>query len=72
MRARVTAGSLALKAAYSDAVEQVDTFRRRHIGLAHDYIVKPSGAALGEKGTGGTDFVDFLRDARNETALSKI
>lgn len=72
IRARAMAGSPELKAAYNEAVEQVDTFRRRHIGLAHDYILKPSGLAAGEKGTGGTDFVDFLRDARNETALSKI
>ncbi|WP_119269243.1 hypothetical protein [Taklimakanibacter deserti] len=72
MRARARAGSPALKAAYNEAVEQVDTFRRRHIGLAHDYILKPSGLAADEKGTGGTDFVDFLRDARNETARSKI
>lgn len=28
--------------------------------------------ASGEKGTGGTDFIDFLRDARRETAGSKL
>ncbi len=72
VRARTMTGSPALRSAYNEAVEQVDTFRRRHIGLAHDYIVKPSGLAADEKGTGGTDFVDFLRNARNETARSKI
>ena len=72
IRARATTGSPALRSAYNAAVEQVDTFRRRHIGLAHDYILKPSGLAADEKGTGGTDFVNFLRDARNETARSKI
>lgn len=65
-------GSAALRQSYNAAVEQVDVFRRRHIGLAHDYIATPSGLTPGEKGTGGTDFIDFLRDARSETAGSKL
>jgi indoleamine 2,3-dioxygenase len=71
VRARASSGSPALRDAYNAAVEQVDLFRRRHIGLAHDFIVKPSGMAE-DKGTGGTSFVDFLRDARIETAQARL
>ena len=65
------AGGAATKA-YDDTVAEVDKFRRMHMGLAMDYINKPSGKASGELGTGGTDFTDFLRDARMTTARAKI
>jgi indoleamine 2,3-dioxygenase len=58
--------------AYDDVVQQVDKFRRMHMGLAMDYITKPSGRSAGEQGTGGTDFVDFLRDARMTTTNAQI
>jgi len=72
VRQRAEAGAPALREAYNAVVEAVDAFRRRHIALAHDYIVKPSRMALDGKGTGGTDFVDFLREARIATARSRI
>ncbi len=67
----ISAGGAATKA-YDNAVAEVDKFRRMHMGLAMDYINKPSGKATGELGTGGTDFTDFLRDARMTTARAKI
>lgn len=65
-------GPATLRAAYNAAVAQVDLFRRRHIALAHDYISKPSGMAADEKGTGGTSFADFLRDAQLATARTTL
>ncbi len=67
----IASGGLATKA-YDHAVAEVDKFRRMHMGLAMDYINKPSGKATGELGTGGTDFTDFLRDARLTTVRAKI
>ncbi|HEX7114579.1 MAG TPA: hypothetical protein VF193_05570 [Steroidobacter sp.] len=72
VRSRAEAGSPQLRAAYDHAVEQVDLFRRRHIQLARDFISQPSGSAAGGKGTGGTTFVDFLRDAQTETASATL
>jgi indoleamine 2,3-dioxygenase len=72
VRRRAEAGPAGLRRAYNEAIEQVDIFRRRHIGLAHDYIARPSGLAADERGTGGTEFIDFLRDARSETAASRL
>jgi hypothetical protein len=42
------------------------------MGLAMDYINKRSGKPTGALGTGGTDFTDFLRDARMTTVRAKI
>jgi indoleamine 2,3-dioxygenase len=67
----IASGGDATKA-YDAAVAEVDKFRRMHMGLAMDYINKPSGKASGALGTGGTDFTDFLRDARKTTARAKI
>jgi indoleamine 2,3-dioxygenase len=72
VRARGQSGSPALRSAYNAAVEQVDVFRRLHIGLAHDYVAKPSGMAPEEKGTGNTNFVRFLRDTRTATTRSRL
>lgn len=71
-RVRAMAGADAsVRGAYNAAVEQLDLFRRRHIGLAHDFIAKPSGM-IDATGTGGTSFVDFLREARVGAARSKL
>ena len=61
----------ALRAAYDTVIAGLDQFRRRHMGLAMDYVVKPSGEAA-TLGTGGTEFTEFLRDARLETARKKL
>lgn len=56
--------------AYDTTIAALDLFRRKHMGLAMDYVVKPSGATA-TIGTGGTDFTDILRDARRATAASR-
>jgi indoleamine 2,3-dioxygenase len=61
-----------LLAAYNACIAAMDELRRKHFGLVTEYISRhlpPSAAAIG---TGGTDFNDFLRQARVETVTSKI
>ena len=71
--ARSTHGAdAALRQAYNAAVEGVTQFRTLHVRLAHDYIAKPSGLDPSTKGTGGTSFVDFLRDTRRETIEARL
>jgi indoleamine 2,3-dioxygenase len=72
VRARAESGSPQLRAAYNAAVQQLDSFRRQHMRLAHDFITKPSGMNSDEKGTGGTTLADFLQDAQRETADTRI
>ncbi len=72
VRALCIASGGAAAQAYDAAVSEVDKFRRMHMGLAMDYINTPSGKASGALGTGGTDFTDFLRDARMTTVRAKI
>lgn len=62
----------ALRDAFNAAVDAVAEFRTLHVRLAHDYIAKPSGMNADAKGTGGTSFVDFLRDTRRETIGTRI
>jgi hypothetical protein len=57
--------------AYDATVEQRDIFRRRHIGLSVDDILKPSGQ-MASLGTGGTSFADLLREASVGTAKSAV
>lgn len=64
-------GQPSLVEAYDAAVSHLDVFRRRHIGLSVDYILKPSGQSA-SIGTGGTHFVDLLREARVGTARSVV
>jgi indoleamine 2,3-dioxygenase len=71
--ARSTEGAdAALRDAYNAAVAGVTQFRTLHVRLAHDYIAKPSGLNPDVKGTGGTSFVDFLRDTRRETIDAQL
>lgn len=65
-------GAGELRDAYNAAVESIVTFRTLHVRLAHDFIAKPSGMDAAQKGTGGTSFVDFLRDTRRETVRAKV
>ena len=56
------------------ASRATDEFRRKHIGLTSQYIVKQASVHVGPgtTGTGGTDFVEFLRESRVETAKSQL
>lgn len=73
IRQRVSqTGGAALRDAYNAALDGVTQFRTLHVRLAHDYIAKPSGMNPDAKGTGGTSFVDFLRDTRRETITTRI
>lgn len=72
LRGRAAAGSNSLRYAYNNAIEQLIRFRRLHMALAHEYIVRPSGMRSGERGTGGTTLVDFLRDAERCTIAARL
>lgn len=66
-----TAGLTGLTEAYNAAVGELELFRRRHMALAMEYVVAPSGDAE-RTGTGGTDFAVFLREARTDTAAGRL
>ncbi len=56
------------------ASRRLDEMRRKHIGITSDYILKQANVVVGPgtTGTGGTDFVEFLRESRIETARSQL
>jgi indoleamine 2,3-dioxygenase len=75
IRERALQGTAALRDAYNVCIAAADEFRRKHIGLASHYIVKQGSTEAGPGstiGTGGTDFVELLREARIETARSQL
>jgi indoleamine 2,3-dioxygenase len=74
IRERALQGSIALREAYNACIAAADEFRRKHIGLTSQYIVKQASTHVGPgtTGTGGTDFVEFLRESRIETARSQL
>ena len=72
VRDRARSGSAALRAAHAEAVATMDALRRDHLAIVGRYIVKPSRLGEAERGTGGTDFLRFLRDAREETAAARL
>jgi indoleamine 2,3-dioxygenase len=77
VRERALQGSPALRETYNACIAATDEFRRKHIGLTSQYIVKQAQAGAGNvgpgtTGTGGTDFVEFLRESRIETARAAL
>lgn len=74
IRTRADSGSAALRDAYNACIAAADEFRRKHIGLTSQYIIKQASTHVGPGtiGTGGTDFVEFLRESRVETARSQL
>ena len=74
IRERAMHGSASLRDIYNACIAATDEFRRKHIGITSDYILKQANVVVGPgtTGTGGTDFVEFLRDSRIETARTRI
>ncbi|MCS6933092.1 MAG: indoleamine 2,3-dioxygenase [Acetobacteraceae bacterium] len=72
VRARAAAGSPALREARGAAVAAMEAIRRDHLALVGRYIVRPSRLGEAERGTGGTEFLRFLREAREETAAAHL
>jgi indoleamine 2,3-dioxygenase len=74
IRTRADHGLPALRDAYNACIAATDEFRRKHIGLTSQYIIKQASKHVGPGtiGTGGTDFVEFLRESRVETARSQL
>jgi indoleamine 2,3-dioxygenase len=74
IRPRALQGAPVLRDAYNACIAAADEFRRKHIGLTSQYIVKQADKTVGPgtTGTGGTDFVEFLRESRIETARSHL
>jgi indoleamine 2,3-dioxygenase len=72
VRARAERGSAALASAYNAALAQLELFREAHLQLAHDYIIRPSGAETDATGTGGTALRAFLAGAHADTTGTKL
>lgn len=60
----VRSGSEELKEAYNECLERMFEFRDIHFGYAHSYIHQKTADP---KGTGGTIFMPWLEQMRNET-----
>jgi indoleamine 2,3-dioxygenase len=72
VRARSLAGTPILRAAYNAALQEMERFRDAHMQLAHDFIIRPSGAGSDPKGTGGTALTSFLRGAQETTTSARL
>ena len=72
-RARCT-GTRRCVRSTTPASPRTDELRRKHIGITSEYILKQADVVVGPgtTGTGGTDFVEFLRESRVETARSQL
>lgn len=69
VRAAAAAGGGALRDAYNGCLEQLARFRHRHLELAARYIAVPAAAAGkdGGTGTGGTPFLTYLAQHRDDS-----
>lgn len=55
---------------YNDCVQALENFRKKHIQIAVSYIARH--APQNARGTGGTDFTNFLQEVKQETAAHLI
>lgn len=62
----------ALRQSYNDCVAGLTEFRRRHMEITVRYITHQANAEEGNIGTGGTDFLPFLKQARTESQQNLI
>ena len=69
-------GDAEVIAAYNSVVQELVEFRNNHIKLVTRYVVMQVphsvNPALDEKGTGGTDLIQFLKRVREDTTVLKI
>ena len=69
-------GDKDLVASYDEVVEELVRFRKNHLILATRYIVNQTkhsvNPALDNKGTGGSNLIEFLKEVRDETEAMKI
>lgn len=74
LRERASRGSASLRDGYNACITATDEIRKKHIGITSAYILKQASVVVGPgtTGTGGTDFVEFLRESRIETARSGL
>jgi indoleamine 2,3-dioxygenase len=74
IRERAMAGNTSLRGLYNACIAATDELRKKHIGITSEYILKQASVVVGPgtTGTGGTDFVEFLRESRVETARSGL
>jgi indoleamine 2,3-dioxygenase len=72
VRARAESGGAPLRDAYNAALDTLEQFRRAHMQLAHDYILRPAGPASDPKGTGGTALTAFLKGAHDSTSATRL
>lgn len=72
-------GNTSVILAYNETIKTLTRFRNQHIILVTRYIVEPKNRldkrlnqSLETKGTGGSDFMVFLKSSRNETSECEI
>jgi indoleamine 2,3-dioxygenase len=71
LRRRSRIAEPALHRAHDAAIDELDRFRKVHLGIAGRYITVEARGDPTAKGTGGTDFGEFLGAARRETQDAK-
>ena len=57
---------------YDACIDRLDVFRRTHMEITLQYITKQAPSTSEARGTGGTDYADFLRRTRKETTDHRL